>query len=195
MILIFEGWDAVGKGGTIKRIVKALDPRMYKVVPISAPNDLEKKFHYLWRFWKVIIEEEPYIIIFDRSRYGRVLVERIEGFCSLEEWNQAYEEINYFEKQLYDWGAIIMKFWLHIDKETPLKRFQERENNPYKRWKITEEDWRNREKWDYYKIAFQDLYERTNTNYAPWHIIESNYKWYGRIKVLKTIVDKLQKII
>jgi polyphosphate kinase 2 (PPK2 family) len=194
LIILLEGWDAAGKGGTIKRIVKELNPRFYNVIPISAPNDLEKKFPYLWRFWKSL-PDKGNLTIFDRSWYGRVLVERIEGFCTAEEWQNAYEEINYFEKQLIEWGAIILKFWLHIDKETQLERFKERENNPFKKWKITEEDWRNREKWDYYEIAFDDLYQKTNTDYAPWHIIEFNYKWYGRIKVLKTIVNTIEKRI
>ncbi len=194
LILVFEGWDASGKGGTIKRLVNKLDPIKYIIFSISAPSELEKKHHYLWRFWNFLYSLNSTrinIIIFDRSWYGRLLVERIEGFCSTKEWEKAFEEINSFEKILIKNDYIILKFWLHIDKDTQLSRFRERENNPYKNWKITEEDWRNREKWDYYKIAFDDIYKKTNTKYAPWFIVESNYKWYGRVKVLEIIANEL----
>ncbi len=195
LILVFEGWDASGKGGTIKRLVNKLDPTKYIIFSISAPSELEKKHHYLWRFWNFLYSlnsTKINIIIFDRSWYGRLLVERIEGFCSTREWEEAFEEIKSFEKILINNDYIILKFWLHIDKDTQLSRFRERENNPYKNWKITEEDWRNREKWDYYKIAFDDIFKKTNTKYAPWFIIESNFKWYGRLKVLEIIANELK---
>lgn len=193
LILLFEGWDASGKGGTIRRLVKALDPRYYQLIPISAPNEREKQYHYLWRFWTQL-PEKGNCVIFDRTWYGRVLVERIEGFCTEEEWQRAYEEINEFEKILSK-EAILIKFWLHIDKEEQYKRFLERQNTPHKQWKITEEDWRNREKWDLYEIAVEEMIQKTNTEFAKWNIIEFNYKWFGRIKTLKTIIDAIQERI
>lgn len=190
-ILVFEGWDASGKGGAIKRVVEKIDPRLYEVHAIAAPRPHEKRYHYLHRFWKRL----PYrgkIGIFDRSWYGRVLVERVEGFAASNEWKRAYNEINQFEKLLTDDGYIIIKFWIHISKEEQLDRFNERMQNPFKQWKITDEDWRNREKWDDYMQAAEDMFKKTSTEYAPWHLIEGNYKWYARVQVLKTITETLQ---
>lgn len=194
VIIVYQGWDAAGKGGNIKRLVQKMDPRGYEVITISAPNDIEKAHHYLWRFW-MKVPKAGHIAIFDRSWYGRVLVERIEGFCSEEEWKRSYREINEMEEQLVNFGTVLTKFWLQIDKEEQLRRFQEREKNPHKKWKITEEDWRNREKWDHYKSAVDEMLFRTSTSYAPWTIIESNSKWYARIKTLRTVVNEIQKHI
>ncbi|UCF63614.1 MAG: phosphate--AMP phosphotransferase [bacterium] len=191
VVLIYAGWDAAGKGGNIRRLVNSLDPRGYEVIPISAPNDIEKAHHYLWRFW-IKIPKAGHIAIFDRSWYGRVLVERIEGFCSEAEWRRAYQEINEMEEQLTNFGTILIKFWLHIDKDEQLRRFKEREKIPYKNWKITEEDWRNREKWDQYEAAIDEMLQRTSTLYAPWTIVESNCKWYARIKTLSTVINTIE---
>ena len=165
----------------------ALDPRGYEVIPVAAPDKTELAHHYLWRFWKNL-PRTGHVAIFDRTWYGRVLVERIEGFCREDDWKRAYQEINEFEKELHDWGAILVKFWLHVDQDEQLARFMDRQNTPEKRWKITEEDWRNREKWSAYEIAVNDMFQMTSTEFAPWHIIESNDKRYGRIKALKTII-------
>lgn len=190
-LLVFEGWDASGKGGAIKRAVGKLDPRSYEVHSISAPAPHEKRYHYLHRFWKRL----PYkgkIGIFDRSWYGRVLVERVEGFATKSEWKRAYQEINQFEQWLTDDGYIMIKFWLHISKDEQLERFHDRIENPFKHWKITDEDWRNREKWDEYQLAAEEMFKKTNTEYAPWHLIEANYKWYARVKVLKMITETIK---
>lgn len=192
VIAVYEGWDAAGKGGNIRRLVKALDPRGYEVVPIAAPSRAELNHHYLWRFWKEV-PKEGHIAIFDRSWYGRVMVERIEGFCTEVEWKRAYQEINEFEQELTDWGAILLKFWLHIDKDEQLRRFDDRQNTPEKRWKITDEDWRNREKWDQYEEAVNDMLRLTSTNFAPWTIVESQDKKYGRLKVLDTFISRIEK--
>lgn len=192
VIIALEGWDAAGKGGAIKRITEKIDPRGYEVVPISSPNDLERQYHYLWRFWSKF-PKTGHLTIFDRTWYGRVLVERVEGFATSEEWNRAYTEINEMEEGLYKDGYVILKFWLHIDKEEQEKRFQERQNTPEKQWKITEEDWRNRSKWDDYEVAVDEMIVKTSTNYAPWHVVEANSKYYARIKILETIVDALEK--
>lgn len=192
VVIVYEGWDAAGKGGNIKRLTKMLDPRGYEVVPIAAPNAVEKEHHYLWRFWKHL-PKAGHIGIFDRSWYGRVMVERIEGFCTAIEYQRAYEEINEFEKSLADAGAIVLKFWLHIDKEEQMNRFQERAGRPEKAWKITDEDWRNREKWEAYQEAVGEMIEKTSKAHAPWIIVESNSKYYARIKVLKTVVEALEK--
>lgn len=194
MIVLFEGWDASGKGGNIRRLTENLDPRGYQVVPVAAPNDWEKAHHYLWRFWNAI-PKAGHLTIFDRSWYGRVLVERVEGFCGEEEWRRAYQEINEMEEQLGEFGCILTKFWLHIDKEEQLRRFEARQNNPDKQWKITQEDWRNREKWDSYKEAVDEMLFRTSTTYAPWTVVESNCKYYARIKTLETIITKAQKVL
>jgi polyphosphate:AMP phosphotransferase len=186
VVLVFEGWDAAGKGGNIRRLVQELDPRGYEVVPVCAPNDLEKAHHYLWRFWAQI-PKAGHITIFDRSWYGRVLVERVEGFCSEAEWRRAYREINEMEQQLTDFGAVVRKFWLHIDADEQLRRFKERERISHKRWKITAEDWRNRKKWHEYRLAVDEMLFRTGTANAPWTVVESNSKKYARLKVLKTV--------
>jgi len=194
IIILYEGWDAAGKGGNIKRVTENLDPRGYQVIPIAAPSIVEKSHHYLWRFWNEI-PKAGHIGIFDRSWYGRVMVERIESFCSEGEWKRAYKEINDMEEQLTNFGVVLIKLWLHISPEEQLIRFNERQNTPVKSWKITEEDWRNREKWDSYKVAVDEMLIRTSTTYAPWNIVESNSKYYARIKTLKTIIDAIEKVI
>ncbi len=192
VILAFEGWDAAGKGGTIKRLTEPMDPRGYEVIPIASPNDAEKAHHYLWRFWNTI-PKAGHIAIYDRTWYGRVMVERIEGFCAEEEWKRAYNEINHMEEHIANSGAIVIKFWLHIDKEEQETRFKERQELPEKQWKITEEDWRNRAKWDEYEVAVNEMILRTSTTYAPWVIVEANSKYYARIKVLETVVNALEE--
>ena len=194
VIITYEGWDAAGKGGNIKRITGALDPRGFEVHPIASPEPHEKARHYLWRFW-TRLPKDGHIAIFDRTWYGRVMVERLEGFCSENDWKRAYNEINEFEKELSDWGAIIIKFWVHIDKDTQLQRFTDRQNNPEKQWKITDEDWRNREKWDLYEEAIDEMLQKTSTTFAPWHILESVDKKYARIKALRIIVEELEKVL
>ncbi len=192
VVLGFEGWDAGGKGGAIKRLTERMDPRGYVVNPTASPNDIEKAHHYLWRFWRAM-PKDGHVAIFDRTWYGRVMVERIEGFCATEEWKRAYKEINDMEKDLYDAGAIVIKFWMHIDKDEQERRFTERQQNPEKQWKITEEDWRNREKWELYEDAVNEMLMRTSTDYAPWVVVEGNNKYYARVKVLKTVVDAIEK--
>ncbi len=194
VVLCFEGWDAGGKGGAIKRLTSHLDPRGYQVNPTSSPNDIEKVHHYLWRFWNNM-PKAGHIAIFDRTWYGRVMVERIEGFCTEEEWKRAYQEINEMESHMANFGAVVLKFWLHIDKDEQERRFKERMENPAKRWKITDEDWRNREKWDQYVEAVDEMLVRTSTTYAPWIVVEGNDKYYARVKVLRTVVDALEKKI
>lgn len=197
VIIGYEGWDAAGKGGNIKRIAEALDARGYVVNPIASPEPHEKARHFLWRFW-TRLPKSGHVAIFDRTWYGRVMVERLEGFCSENDWQRAYNEINEFEKELHDWGAIVIKFWVQIDKDTQLERFTLRQNTPEKRWKITDEDWRNRDKWDDYETAVDEMLEKTNTSFAPWHILESNNKKYARIKALKIVIkaieDKLEQV-
>ena len=192
VILCYEGWDAAGKGGNIRRLTYSLDPRGFDVHPIASPLPHELNRHYLWRFW-TRLPKTGHICIFDRTWYGRVMVERLEGFCTANEWHRAYNEINEFERMLTEWGAVVLKFWIHIDKDVQLERFNDRENTPEKQWKITEEDWRNREKWDEYETAVDELLQKTSTKNAPWHIIESNDKKYARIKTLKIIVKALEK--
>lgn len=192
VILVFEGWDASGKGGNIKRVTEKLDPRGYVVHPISAPSGEDKTHHYLWRFWRRL-PEKGQIAIFDRSWYGRVMVERIEGFCSEEEWKRAYREINHFERQLVDFGTILFKFWIQISMEEQFRRFEGRKDIAYKAWKLTDEDWRNREQWDQYEEAVNDMLRKTSTLSAPWTIVEGNCKWFARIKVQKTLVEGLSK--
>ena len=194
VIITYEGWDAAGKGGNIKRVTGALDPRGYEVQPIASPEPHEKARHYLWRFW-TRLPKDGHIAIFDRTWYGRVMVERLEGFCSENDWKRAYNEMNEFEKELHDWGAVIIKFWVQIDKDTQLERFTERQNNPEKQWKITDEDWRNREKWDQYEDAVNEMLKKTSTTFAPWHILESVDKKYARIKALKIIIKELEKAL
>jgi polyphosphate:AMP phosphotransferase len=194
VILAFEGWDAGGKGGAIKRITESIDPRGYEVVPVSAPNDLEKSHHYLWKFWEKF-PKDGHMAIFDRTWYGRVLVERIEGFATEEEWKRAYAEINNMEAHLAKSGAVILKFWMHIDKDEQERRFKQRQETPEKQWKITEEDWRNRARWDDYELAVDEMVLRTSTKDAPWHIIEANSKLYARIKVMEIVVEALEKAL
>ncbi len=192
VVLGFEGWDAAGKGGAIHRLTEALDPRGYRVNPTSSPNDIEKAHHYLWRFWTKM-PKDGHIAIFDRTWYGRVMVERIEGFCSTDEWERAYREINEMERQLADHGAIVLKFWLQIDKDEQKRRFDARANTPGKEWKITDEDWRNREKWPQYEQAVDEMLMKTSTSYAPWIIVEGNNKYYARIKVLETVAAAIKE--
>lgn len=194
VIMAFEGWDAAGKGGAIKRISYALDPRGYEAVPVAAPDKRELNHHYLWRFWNDL-PKTGHITIFDRSWYGRVMVERIEGFTPKERCDMAYREINEFEEELIRGGAIVLKFWLHIDKDEQLRRFNDRAQNPLKQWKITEEDWRNREKWDIYEAVVDEMISKTSTKAAPWNVIEANDKLYARIKIMTIIIDALSEKI
>ncbi|HEX3076065.1 MAG TPA: polyphosphate:AMP phosphotransferase [Lachnospiraceae bacterium] len=191
VVIAFEGWDAAGKGGAIKRLTQVLDPRGYEVIPISAPNDVEREHHYLWRFWNTV-PKAGHLAIYDRTWYGRVLVERVEGFCTEAEWKRAYHEINKMEEHLTNAGTIVIKFWLHIDKDEQEKRFLERQNNPEKAWKITDEDWRNRAKWDQYEEAVDEMLIKTSTTYAPWSVVEANSKMYARIKILETVVNAIE---
>ena len=191
-VICFEGWDAAGKGGAIRRLTAALDPLGFSVHPVSAPNVVERQFHYLWRFW-VHLPEPGNIAIFDRTWYGRVMVERIEGFAKDYEWQRAYDEIKDMEQQWAEHGFAIAKFWLQIDKEEQLRRFNDRQNDPMKQWKITDEDWRNRDKWEAYEEAVNEMLVRTDTSYAPWTVVEGNNKYYARLKVLKTVVELFEK--
>ena len=192
VVIAYEGWDAAGKGGNIKRIAAALDPRGYEVQPIASPEPHEKARHFLWRFW-TRLPKDGHIAIFDRTWYGRVMVERLEGFCSENDWQRAYNEMNEFEKELHDWGAVVIKFWVQIDNKTQLERFTDRQNTPEKQWKITDEDWRNREKWDLYEQAVNEMIQKTSTAFAPWYVLESNDKKYARIKALKIVTEELRK--
>lgn len=194
VVVCYEGWDAAGKGGNIKRLTYPLDPRGFEVFPIASPEPHELARHYLWRFWKRM-PKIGNVAIFDRTWYGRCMVERIEGFCTENDWQRSYNEINEFEEELYNWGAVILKFWIHIDQDTQLQRFNDRQNTPEKQWKITEEDWRNREKWPQYEAAVSEMLEKTSTEYAPWHIIESNDKHYARLKVLRLTVAALEEAV
>ncbi len=194
MVLVFEGNDAAGKGGSIRRITRALDARQYQVVPIAAPTEEERAQPYLWRFWRQVPPPGA-VLIFDRSWYGRVLVERVEGLAAQAEWMRAYGEINDFEEQLVRNNTVVLKFWLAISKEEQQKRFEERQKTGYKRYKITPEDWRNREKWDAYELAVCDMVDRTSTEIADWTLVEANDKYYARIKVLKTACDRLESAL
>jgi AMP-polyphosphate phosphotransferase len=191
LVVAFEGTDAAGKGGSIRRVTQALDPRRFAVHPIAAPTEEEKAKPYLWRFWRRLPRKGT-VAIFDRTWYGRVLVERVEGYCTEAEWLRAYSEINDFEDQLHDFGFVVIKFWLAISKEEQARRFEARRDVPYKRYKITDEDWRNREKWDEYVQAVGDMVDRTSTDYAPWTLVEAEDKRYGRLKVLRTICKRLE---
>lgn len=192
VVLVFEGWDAAGKGGAIKRIAEKIDPRGFVVYPISAPQGEDKTRHYLYRFWRRL-PELGQIAIFDRSWYGRVLVERVEGFAQEAEWKRAYKEINSFERQLRDYGTVVMKFWIHITREEQLRRFEERQQIGYKAWKLTGEDWRNREKWGVYEDAVEEMLLKTSTRTAPWTLIEGNDKYWARVKILKLLVQTLSR--
>ncbi|MHC4923283.1 MAG: polyphosphate kinase 2 family protein [Planctomycetota bacterium] len=190
-ICLFEGWDAAGKGGAIKRITEGLDPRGYEVFTFAAPAGDEAHHHYLWRFWRAV-PSLGRLAIFDRSHYGRVLVERVEKFCSKDEWRRAYREINEWEGQLVTSGCLVLKFWLHISKEEQLTRFKSRERDPYRSYKLTEEDWRNRARWDEYLEAVEQMLRRTSTARAPWTVVEADDKWFARVKVVSTIADRLE---
>ncbi len=191
LILVFEGSDAAGKGGAIRRITGALDARQYSVTPVAAPTQEERAQPYLWRFWRYV-PRLGRVTIFDRSWYGRVLVERVEGFCAEADWMRAYSEINDFEEQMTERGAIVCKFWLQISNQMQLRRFKEREKTSFKRFKITEEDWRNRKKWDLYEGAVADMVDRTSTEIAPWTLVEAEDKYFARLKVIRTVVERLE---
>jgi polyphosphate kinase 2 (PPK2 family) len=193
LVIVVEGPDAAGKGGAIRRLVEKLDPRTYRVYSIVKPTQEEYRYHYLWRFWSKL---PPYgqIAIFDRSWYGRVLVERVEGFATPVEVRRAYREINEFERLLVEDGTVILKSYFHITKEEQLDRFKRREADPLKHWKITEEDWRNRRKWDEHNEAAEDMFERTSTEFAFWTVVEANFKWHARLKFLKTAIRALESL-
>lgn len=194
LILAFEGTDAAGKGGAIRRVAQAIDPRYYRIVPVAKPTDEEAGRPYLWRFWRHV-PRQGHVTIFDRSWYGRVLVERVEGFCSPSDWRRAYGEINDFESDLTREGAIVVKFWLAITKQEQLRRFRDRQHQPFKRFKITKEDWRNRERWDAYERAVSDMVALTSTDVAPWILVEAEDKNYARLKVLRTICEQIEATI
>lgn len=192
VVALFEGWDAGGKGGNIRRLTSAMDARLYSVISVAAPTDEEKAQHYLWRFWRHL-PRDGYVTIYDRTWYGRVLVERVEGFANLAEWSRGYREINDFEEQLHRHGIILSKFWIHITPEEQLRRFKEREITPWKQYKITEEDWRNRQRWGDYAQAITDMVEKTSTTHAPWTLVPGNDKRIARLEVIKTVCDRLER--
>lgn len=192
ILFVFEGWDAAGKGGAIRRLTQEIDPRLFEVHNISAPNAEEIQHHYLWRFWNRI-PKKGHVGIFDRSYYGRVLVERVEGFATESEWSRAYEEILLFEEQLVSFGTIVIKFWLHIDSDEQLLRFETRKNDPLKRWKLTDEDWRNRDKWSLYEEAANQMFAKTDAPKAPWFLVPANDKYFARKMVLETVAYRLQE--
>jgi polyphosphate:AMP phosphotransferase len=194
VVAVFEGSDAAGKGGTIRRVTGALDARQYRVTPIAAPTEEERAQPYLWRFWRHVPKGGKFQI-FDRSWYGRVLVERVEGFCAPEDWLRAYSEINDFEEQMVRRGAVLLKFWLQISQDEQLARFKAREQTGFKRFKITGEDWRNRDKWGAYERAACDMFDRTSTEIAPWTLVEANDKKFARIKVLREICDRIERAL
>jgi len=191
VLCVMEGWDAAGKGGAIKRIAAPLDPRGFSVASFAAPKDEEKAHHYLWRFWRNL-PRAGHLTIFDRSYYGRVLVERVEGFAREAEWRRGYQEICEFENQQISFGMMIVKFWMHISPGEQLKRFRGRELDPYRSYKLTEEDWRNRQKWDAYTAAAEEMFARTSTPTAPWTIVAANDKYFARVAVLKTLVQAME---
>ncbi|MCP5145513.1 MAG: polyphosphate:AMP phosphotransferase [Gammaproteobacteria bacterium] len=193
-VLVFEGWDAAGKGGAIRRVTQALDARLYRTIPIAAPTDEERAHHYLWRFWRHI-PRAGRMTLYDRSWYGRVLVERVENFARLDEWQRAYKEINDFEEQLTEHGIVLLKFWLHIDQAEQERRFRERETIAYKQHKITADDWRNRSRWRDYEIAVNEMVARTSTNFAPWTLVPANDKKFARVKILTTVADALEQAL
>lgn len=193
-VVIFEGVDAAGKGGSIRRLAQSMDTRLVQIMSVAAPTDEEINHHYLWRFWRHL-PKSGYATIYDRSWYGRLLVERVEGFASDDAWSRSYEEINEFEEHLTESGIVLIKFWVHIDQDEQLKRFKEREDTAWKQHKITDEDWRNREKWEDYKIAINEMLTRTSTRIAPWHLIPANNKKFARIEVLKTYYEYMKKAL
>jgi polyphosphate:AMP phosphotransferase len=194
MVLLFEGWDAAGKGGAIRRVVRALDARYYQVISVAAPTEDERAHHYLWRFWRHL-PRAGRVTVFDRSWYGRVLVERIEGSATEKEWMRSYLEINHFESELASQGIVLKKFWIHITAEEQESRFQARAESPLKSWKLTEEDWRNRDRWEAYERAVNDMVERTSTQLAPWTLIEGNDKRFARVRVLQEVCDALERAL
>jgi polyphosphate kinase 2 (PPK2 family) len=194
VILVIEGPDAAGKGGTIKRVTERLDPRLVRVFSINKPTPEELVRHYMWRFWTKLPARGE-MVVYDRSWYGRVLVERVEGFCSQQAWMRAYEEINNFEKMLTDDGTVLIKVWLHISKDEQLSRFKCRTADPYKHWKIGDEDWRNRKRWSEHIEAAEDMFAKTDTEVAPWTVIPANFKWYARVKTLKTVCKAVGKAL
>ncbi len=194
LVVVYEGWDAAGKGGNLRRVTEKLDPRGYEVLSIAAPAGEDKTHHYLYRFWRRLKPpEEKQVMIFDRSWYGRVMVERVEGFCTEAAWKRAYREINDFERQLTESGIILVKFWIHISPEEQLRRFEQRSKESYKRWKLTDEDWRNRDKWNQYLEAVEEMLLKTSTLAAPWTVVEGDFKWWARVKCLETLVKTLGK--
>jgi PPK2 family polyphosphate:nucleotide phosphotransferase len=193
LIVVAEGPDAAGKGGAVKRVVEKLDPRTVRVYSTIKPTDEENRHHYLWRFWNKL-PPRGQIAIFDRSWYGRVLVERVEGFATEAQWRRAYRELNEFERLLADDGTVILKFYFHITKEEQLARFKRREADPSKSWKISDEDWRNRRRWDEHNLAAEEMFERTSTPAAPWHLIAGNYKWHARLQMLKETIQTLEDL-
>ncbi len=194
LVLVFEGMDAAGKGSTIRRVTQALDARQYHVIPVAAPSEEERAQPYLWRFWRHL-PHHGHAALFDRSWYGRVLVERVEGFCSESDWMRAFDEINAFEEQLVEADAIVVKFWMAITMDEQLRRFKERKATPHKNFKITEDDWRNRDKWPQYQRAIGDMIDRTSTELAPWHVVASDDKMFSRIQVLTTLCERLEQQI
>jgi AMP-polyphosphate phosphotransferase len=194
LCIVFEGWDASGKGGAIKRVVEPLDPRHVRVVSIAAPSVDEKRHHFLTRFWPKLPGWGGMAVL-DRSWYGRVLVERVEGFATEDQWRRAYEEIKSFERMLTDEGMAVIKFWMHISHDEQLRRFSAREAEPLKRWKITEEDWRNRGKRPEYELAVTEMLERTDTSFAPWTVVEANDKRHARVKTVETVVEVLERAL
>lgn len=194
LVLVFEGMDAAGKGSTIRRVTQALDARQYRVVPVAAPTEEERAKPYLWRFWRHV-PRHGRAVLFDRSWYGRVLVERVEGFCAESDWMRAYDEINAFEEQLAASGAVVVKFWMAITADEQLRRFEERKATPHKNFKITDEDWRNRDKWPQYERAIGDMVERTSTDVAPWHVVASNDKLFSRIEVLTQLCTQIERAL
>ena len=196
VVVVFEGWDAGGKGGAIRRFTEYLDPRGYRVFPIAVPRGDSAVRHYLWRFWRRLEPpHEKQILIFDRSWYGRVLVERVEGLATEAEWGRAYEEINQFERQLVDSGVTLVKFWVHISPEEQLRRFEQRDSTEHKKWKLTEEDWRNREKWPQYEDAVNEMVVRTGTDNAPWTIVAGEDKHYARVEVLRVLEAAMHRAL
>ena len=191
VVWVFEGWDASGKGGAIRRLTDAIDARDFRVIPVSKPTDEEKAHHYLWRFWRHV-PRAGMVTIYDRSWYGRVLVERLEGFATEAEWRRAYRELNEFERELVEHGVIVLKFWLHIGKDEQLRRFRDREATSYKRHKIDAEDWRNRRKWQSYEIAVGDMLSLTSSRHAPWHLVAANNKRHARLEIIKSSCRQIE---
>ena len=194
VVAMFEGWDAAGKGGAIRRVTAAIDARLFRVISVAAPTDEERAQHYLWRFWRHL-PRAGYVTIYDRSWYGRVLVERVEGFAGPDEWGRAYQEINDFERQLTDHGIVLAKFWLHVSPEEQLRRFEERGKIEHKKHKITDEDWRNREKWPKYEEAVDEMVARCSTAFAPWTLVPANSKYLARLTVVETLADRIEKAL